>query len=279
VHRTGIATGGLIERLQGGTIKEMKNTLAQTAGIAIMNVSAHAARSDNLTKVSESNNLNPQKPFATQMFEPGANCTPWPLSVPGFRLNCAFIAPPRPGEDREAWVQALRDYRQALRTGNDDFGLRLHPGSFDRRNFHSPPPFDADMTMLAPVAEAYDFRPGEKVRVVVQARLSEGEGVLRVWGTEQPLTMPLNQWQTLEFDAVVPAAGESSEALLTVTFGGTEKCKLPQLDIRSMVFLVGDEGRMARALAVGRSTIGRLEDYPRPIGLMPLVLGPQHLKS
>src|SRR5262245_52315998 len=85
-------------------------------------------------------------PLATQMFEAGSNCTPWPLSVPSLRLNCAFIAPPRLGEDREAWVKAMRAYRQALRTGKDHFGLRMHPGSFDRRHY-TQPPFDADMTM------------------------------------------------------------------------------------------------------------------------------------
>jgi hypothetical protein len=101
-------------------------------------------------------------PFASHVFQLGSNCTYWPLGVPGFRLNLAFIAPPRRDEDRESWLTAV-----TLTTGSDDFGIRMHPGSFDRRHSGS---LDSSMSMLMPVAEAYDFSPGEKVRVVVDAR-------------------------------------------------------------------------------------------------------------
>ena len=97
--------------------------------------------------------------------------------VPGFRLNSAFIAPSRRDEDRESWLRSVKAYRHALRTGSDDFGIRMHPGSFDRRHSGS---LDFSMSMFMPVAEAYDFSPGEKVRVVVDARGVEADGIMGI---------------------------------------------------------------------------------------------------
>ncbi len=108
------------------------------------------------------NAMIPHAPLASQVFQPGSNCTYWPLSVPAFRLNSALIAPPRPDEDRENWLRAVKAYRHALRTGSDNFGIRMHPGSFDRRHSGY---LDSSMSMFMPVAAAYDFSPGEKVRV------------------------------------------------------------------------------------------------------------------
>src|SRR5215831_11747072 len=96
----------------------------------------------------------PRAPLASQVFQPGCNSTYWPLSVPAFRLNSAFIAPPRRNEDRESWLRAVKAYRHALRTGSDNFGIRMHPGSFDRRHSGN---LDSSMSMLMPVAAAYDF--------------------------------------------------------------------------------------------------------------------------
>src|SRR5262245_32544882 len=204
-----------------------------------------------------------QTPFASQMYEAGANCTPWPLSVLPFRLNRAYIAPPRPGENRDEWLKAIRAYRHALRTGKDDFGLRFHPGSFDRRYFTGST-FDAAATMLLPVAMAYDFRPGEKVPVVADLRMMEGEGLLRIGfeirdragGTpasgakpsEHPVAIPPNRWQTLHFDVVVPEFNHQKYvAVPHITFKGAGKTELPQLDIRSLIFDVGDQARMRKA--------------------------------
>jgi formylglycine-generating enzyme required for sulfatase activity len=210
-------------------------------------------------------------PFASAFFRAGRNCALWPLSVPAFRLNRAFIAPPRPHENRDSWLKALRAYRQALRTGADAFGVRMHPGSFDRRHAGGPP-FDADMTLHLGVAKAYDFLPGERVRVAAEVRMMEGEGVLgvafhlhqRASGAdtgaigktvEHAVSIPPNQWHTLEFDLVVPEfARQSQVSVPHITFRGSGQTARPQLDVRSLIFLIADEHRIRQAVAARART-------------------------
>src|SRR5205809_5791398 len=48
--------------------------------------------------------LGKRSPLASTFFKPGKNRALWPLSVPAFRMNTVFIAPPRPGENRENWL-------------------------------------------------------------------------------------------------------------------------------------------------------------------------------
>jgi formylglycine-generating enzyme required for sulfatase activity len=204
-------------------------------------------------------------PLAPAFFQAGRNCALWPLSVPAFRLNRAFIAPPRPDENREKWLMALRAYRRALRAGADEFGIRMHPGSFDRRH-DGGPPFDAEMTMHLAVADAYDFRPGEHARVVADVRTIGGGGVLSVEFSvhnrandapagaagkkaEHGISIAPNQWQTLEFDCVVPEfAGRPQFVVPRITFRGAGRTDLPQLDLRSLIFTISDENRMRRAV-------------------------------
>ena len=211
----------------------------------------------------------PPAPLAPQVFEPGCNCTYWPLSVPGFRLNSAFIAPPRRDEDRESWLRAVKAYRQALRTGSDDFGIRMHPGSFDRRHSGS---LDSSMSMFPRAAAAYDFSPGEQVRVTVDARGVEGEGVIGVLfqihdrasssliGAPHPVggiavSIPRAQWQTLEFGVAVPEFNRQSQFVSpAVSFKGDARTPMPQIDVRRVVFDVNDESRMRKALDACIST-------------------------
>jgi formylglycine-generating enzyme required for sulfatase activity len=229
--------------------------LCSGVGLGIAPTLAHAVTTD--------------APFASQIFQPGSNCTYWPLSVAAFRLNSAFIAPPRQDEDRESWLRAVKDYRQALRTGADNFGVRMHPGSFDRRHSGY---LDSSMSMFRAVAAAYDFLPGERVRVVVDARGVEGEGVIGILfqvhnrhsgkPVEAPhhvgelaMKIPRGQWQTLEFSIVVPEFNRQSQLVSPiVTFKGALQTQRPQIDIRSILFVVDEESRMQKAFDARVST-------------------------
>ncbi len=211
----------------------------------------------------------PPAPLASQVFQPGTNCTFWPLSVPAFGLNSAFIAPPRLDEDRESWLRAVKAYRYALRTGSDNFGIRMHPGSFDRRHSGQ---LDSSMLMFMPIAVAYDFSPDEKVRVLVDARALEGGGIIGVSfqiydratgspvgvprpGGELAVAIPRGQWRTLEFGLVVPEFNRQSQIVSPiVSFKGDTQTQRPQLDIRSILFSVDDESRMRKALDACIST-------------------------
>jgi hypothetical protein len=56
-------------------------------------------------------------PFAPGVFSADEGCR-W--LAPGHEnlcMNGSFIAPPRPHEDRAAWIEALRAYRRQVREG------------------------------------------------------------------------------------------------------------------------------------------------------------------
>ncbi|MBI2435473.1 MAG: hypothetical protein HYV26_21680, partial [Candidatus Hydrogenedentes bacterium] len=56
-------------------------------------------------------------PFSPEMYKADENAR-WLYAVPeGVEMTDEFVSPPRPGQDREAWLKALRTYREMVRAG------------------------------------------------------------------------------------------------------------------------------------------------------------------
>jgi formylglycine-generating enzyme required for sulfatase activity len=186
------------------------------------------------------------------MFDLGMGCLWIPQTSSGVRLrmNDHYIARPAEGEDRDAWLAAMREYRQQVREGKISRNIEM---TFtDNR---------AWIRLANSVTKAYDFRPGEKIRMAIDARWMEGNnnlvvafdthtraGYEKVGWTGVVTTVPIpkdGQWHRLETEIVMPQF-DADELLCRPVFGMDIKIdRTPgQVEIRGVSIDVDDPGRM-----------------------------------
>jgi len=169
------------------------------------------------------------------------------------RLNSHYIAGPAEGQDRDAWLGALREYRRQVRAGETHGFIELN-GTVGW------------IRLSLPLMRALDLRPGDVVHYTVDARHLEGNGRFaftfdlqdRVndatfidWtGVNAAIDWPRDgQWHRIEADVTVPAFDVKKFKLLPI-LGLDPKVKDPQghMEVRAIDLRLKDARRM-KALA------------------------------
>jgi len=166
------------------------------------------------------------------------------------RMNDHYIAPPAKAENRDAWLAAIQEYRRQVR---EERILRNVEMTFRGER--------AWIRLADAVTKAYDFRPGEKVRVVIGARWMEGNNKLCIafdthtrsgyekvgWtGVVTTVQIPKDgQWHQLETKIVMPKF-DADELLCRPVFGMDAKHDSTpgKIAIRGVSMTVDDPGRM-----------------------------------
>ena len=173
-----------------------------------------------------------------------------PEGCEGLGLGAHYIAGPRKGEDRGAWLRALHAYRRCMRDGSGNATVRLGPR--------------AGTWMLASpdLSAAYDARPGETLRLRLEGRLVDGAGEVSVgfnkfhrrertwadWPLQGGVACRVDSagnWQELSGEVTVPDF--DPERLMVYPMIG---CGSGTVEIRRFEMFVDDPARMAAVDAV-----------------------------
>jgi formylglycine-generating enzyme required for sulfatase activity len=105
--------------------------------------------------------------FSPATFEAGERASWQPLHPESIDMTDEFISPPRPGQDREAWLRAVREYRAVIRGQGQRAVLNLN---FDGLRSWT------RLTLEA--TESLGLAPGAVLQARVEARWREGRGAL-----------------------------------------------------------------------------------------------------
>ena len=150
-------------------------------------------------------------PFSTLTYSADEDCRwvlPADASVPG---NAWYIGLPAGADQRDAWLSAIRSYRREVR----DSVHKLTQVELSFRGVR------AWIRMRTPYARAIDLRPGERLRIEVEARWLEGNAQLGLaldllsrendawqgWSTIfSAIDIPSDrEWHRLTWEATVPS--------------------------------------------------------------------------
>jgi hypothetical protein len=107
--------------------------------------------------------------FSPGTFSADEGCRWEPASASGVRMNAHYIAGPRKGEERVAWLRAVHQYRDTVRTGAEPRAITM-----DYQGVR------AWMRMAMPLAKRLDVQPGESVRTIVEVQWVSGNSELCV---------------------------------------------------------------------------------------------------
>lgn len=188
--------------------------------------------------------------FSPSTFSADEDCTWSKPHFVGLSMNEHYIAGPKPGEDREVWLKALHAYRDAVREGK--YVQTVHMNYEGVR---------AWVRMTGPLAKAYDFRPGDKVEVSVDARAISGNRTLcfafdflsrvdDVWGGWSTVVTTVDIAQDIEnkqvkCSVVLPDFDASNLwAKPIVGMDATHDPAKGELKICNLSFSLGDSARM-----------------------------------
>ncbi len=107
--------------------------------------------------------------FSPATFEPGTDCRWKPVEALGLRMNAHTIERPAQGQRRQAWLTALRQYRELIRGGGFEQVLDM--------NYRG---VRAWVRMETSLAKALALAPGETLGVSVDAQWLSGNDDLCV---------------------------------------------------------------------------------------------------
>ncbi len=212
-------------------------------------------------------------PFSPRIWEACEGCRWRPSALPGLRVSEHYISGPAPGQDRAAWLEAMREYRRRARDGELDQVLEC-----DFRGVRA-------WTRLAvPVAMALDLQPGDELGVRIEARRLEGQGGLciafdlhgREGGTklgwtevQAALEVPEGrEWRAVETVVRVPSF--DAERVWLRPIAGMDATRDPRpgrVEVRRIELQLAAGARDSAALSAARSLGGggldrRLYDAP-----------------
>jgi len=195
---------------------------------------------------------NTHASFSANLFDLGTGCLwiPQTSSDARLRMNDHYIARPGEGEDRDAWLAAMHEYRQQVREGRISRNIEMT--------------FRGGQTWIRladSVTKAYNFRPGEKIHMAIDARWMEGNNNLSIafdthtriryekvgWtGLVATMQVPKDrQWHRVETEFVMPQF-DADELLCRPVFGmdaGIDRTP-GQVEIRGVSMDVADPERM-----------------------------------
>lgn len=107
--------------------------------------------------------------FSAAAFDAGEDCR-WIMGdTAGLRISEHYIAGPRPDEDREQWLAALRAYRARV--------IEQGPGNLLDLDYHG---VRAWTRLVLPVTQAFALRPGEVIRIAAEGRRIAGNGTIGI---------------------------------------------------------------------------------------------------
>ncbi|MBI4603672.1 MAG: hypothetical protein HY721_17095 [Planctomycetes bacterium] len=213
------------------------------------------------------------EPWPLRAWQAEEGCRWKALAPEGLRVGEHFIAGPAPGQDRGAWLAALREYRRRVRGGTLEEVLEV-----DYRGVRA-------WARLAPaVAMALDLEPGDELRVALEARPLEGsrglcvafdvqgrqDGAKLGWtGVQAVLDVPSGGGlQRVEAAVRVPPF-EATSAWLRPFIGmdATWDARPGRIEVRRLELAVAAGARQDAAAAAARSFARRPLDrriYDRP---------------
>ncbi len=189
--------------------------------------------------------------FSPSTFDAGEDCRWKSGETTGLRMNAHYIAAPAAGQDRAAWLKALREYRQAVRQGGSDRAIDL-----DYQGVR------AWIRAAQPIAKALGVKPGDRIRVAFDARWLTGNADLCVafdihnrsddawvgWSgvCGGVLLAKDKKWHRVETTIEVPAFDPAKQWLRPI-FGmdATHDAAKGHLEIRDIDVRIDDAARMA----------------------------------
>ena len=192
--------------------------------------------------------------FNPQVFQAQEGCS-WQAPDSGLRMNAHYIAAPVEGEDRDAWLARLKQYRDQVRSGDVEQYVALH---YDGVR--------AWIRTAPPVATLLKLKAGDRIHVTMSARWHEGNNILCTAfdytapdpGTWQgwskvvdTLGVPKDgQWHDVDTEYEVPKDAPEG-ALIRPIFGmdGTEDKTPGRVDVRAIT--IGLDG-LDRMMALSR---------------------------
>ncbi|MDQ1257270.1 MAG: SUMF1/EgtB/PvdO family nonheme iron enzyme, partial [Candidatus Hydrogenedentes bacterium] len=191
-------------------------------------------------------------PFAPATFSADEGCHWIAAGMDGLRMTEAFIAAPEPGQDRSAWLESMKAYREAARAGSGQPTMRL---DFDGVR--------AWTRLAAPLAKALALEPGDQLEIRVDARAVSGNTTLCValdilepvrdtWTSWSSVlaTLPIpadGAWHTVSASvAIPPRTVDGAWFRPIVGMDGTHDAARGSVDIRDIQFRVDDPVRMTR---------------------------------
>jgi len=212
-------------------------------------------------------------PFSQGTFSADEDSCWETLHSPSLRMNAHYIAGPKSGEDRAAWVEALRGYRKEAREGL--------PLPVVRVNYQG---VRAWVRMGLPLAKAYGFVPEEAVQASIEARRIGGNGELCLafdihdaaddrkldWTCVcATATIPEDgDWHRIAMDCRVPSAKGNGRWLRPIVgMDATHNPAKGCVEIRDIAFGVDDPSRMTAARACAARSAAERPDrsiYDRP---------------
>ncbi len=192
--------------------------------------------------------------FSPQVFQAQEGCS-WQVPDSGLRMNEHYIAAPAADEDRNAWLERLKRYRDQVRSGDIECYVALH--------------FDGERAWIRtapPVTALLKLRAGDRINVTMSARWHEGNNILctafdyaapdsgawKGWsGVTDTLEVPKDgAWHEVDTEYEVPKDAPDG-MLIRPIFGmdGTEDKTPGKVDVRSIV--IGLDG-LDRMMALSR---------------------------